>query len=463
MSRFEGENNLPNPVMFEERLEYKQKAFTVYDPIPLDMIYEKPFYGKVDKKGIPIYPTETTMTQLPGQGLILAHDFAAKAFYDLKNIIDYNIRANPGRFADLFPNGFMPVSALKNVHNLYQDHFVNTVYNVFINDYIIASRRRKVRTFPDFVKQFVRFTAAMKGIFPVSRTAFIMSPLCPQAISGLIIEIADLNAADDNIKQEEYLSKGVFTDYAKLAAVNGFYIDKNCPWRLAVNMDHPVTEKNMNSFGTSYDDGTVFEDYFYKSELYSFEDFKARMWYGYKSFSEDEDTSSYGLLHGVRNCGAPSWADVTAGQFKTIFKEGKMELISNDYEIDFQKKYSDSFFLPYYFELRLAEGGKNLSSRQHKSKLQKILKANTTSGIEVATETLEEITRQSNIYVANKDSKYPRRIKYFGKSVTSGLHSYEERDKVTLSGFDEEKPSLDFSVGELLEAEGDSHGHEDIE
>jgi len=460
MAKFEGKNNLSNPHMFEERLQYKQKAFTVYDPIPLDMIYEKPFYGKVDKKGIPIYPTEANMTQLPGQGLILAHNFAAKAFYDLKGMIDYHLRSPTGRFSNLFPSGFMPFSAFKSVHKLYQDHFVGVVYDVFINDYIIASRKRRVKNFRDFVSEFVDFAASVNAIFPISRTGYIMSPLCPHAISGLVIDIADLDASDDETKQELYLSKSAFSDYAKLAAANGFYVDKNCPWRLAVNMDHPSTSKNMSAFGTSYKNGSVFRDYFYKSELFSFEDFKARLWYGYKSFSEEEDTSSYGMVYGVKNCGAPTWASVSDGQYKTVYKAGTLELISNDYEGEFQKKYPDSFFLPFYFKLRLTEGKKELSPRKYKNQLDKIMFANRVIGLEKAMELLEVASAQSNIYVPNKNSKSPQRIKYFGKNTTSGLHSYEERDKVTLYGFSEEEPK-DFTVAEELEAEPDDWHYDD--
>lgn len=464
MPRFEGKNNLNSTQMFEERLEYKQRAFTSYDPIPLDMIYEKPFYGKVNKKGVPIYPTEINMTQLPGQGLILVHDFAAKAFNDLKSIVDFNLRTELSRFRDLFPNGFMPAAGLKNVHKLYQDHFVGTVYDVFINDYVIASRRRRIKNFSGFVREFVNFTSTVKNIFPVSRTGFMMSPFCPHAISGLIIEIADLDASDDATKQAEYLSKPSFSDYVKVAAVNGFYVDKNCPWRLAVNMDHPVTEKNMSAFGTSYEDGTVFKDYFYKSELFSFEDFKARMWYAYKSYSEDGDTASYGMLYGTKNCYAPSWAEVAAGQFKTVYREGSLETISDDFEDEFQLKYPDSFFLPYYFEMRLTESQKKLTPRQYKVKLDKILKANSMHGLETAMEVLEKATMQSDIYVKNKKSKntkYPQKIKYFGKNTTSGLHSYEERDKVTLSGFKKPESQEVFTFGEVLESEQDSVGSHD--
>ena len=462
MSRFEAKNNLSNPQMFEERLDYKQKAFTIYDPVPLDMIYEKPFYGKVDKEGRSIYPTEINMTQLPGQGLLLLHDFATKAFVDLKGVIDFNIRTKTQRFANLFPNGFVPRSATKSMHKLYQEHFVDNVYDTFINDYVIASRKSRIRTFPDFVKEFVNYTSTIKNIFPVSRTGFIMSPFCPHAISGLIVEIADMAMDDDTIKDDEYLSKEAFTDYARLAAAFGFYVDKNCPWRLAVNVDHPVTANYMAAFGTSYKDGAVFKDYFYRSEFYSYDDFKARMWYAYKSMVLDADTTWFGILHTIKNCAPPTWADVASGQFKTIPKEGFLEDVSDDFDNDFQKNYPDSFFLPYYFNIRLIESQKEFTARQHQVKLKKILRANSKKGIEKALELLEGFTQQSNIYVTKDGAPYPRRIKYFGKSVTSGLHSYEEPVKVTLYG-EVEDESAEPTLNDILEAQEPAIDPEDAE
>jgi len=429
----QGKNDLINPAMFEERLNYKQNSFSIYEPIPLDMIYEKPFYGKVDNKGRTIYPTEINMEQLPGPGLIMTHDFVAKAFFHLKDMVEYNVRSKSRRFVDLFPNGFSPKSATKNFHKLYQDHFVDTVYDPFINNYLAdLDRKRKVATFADFVKSYVDYSREVKNIFPVTKTGFIMSHDCPHAISGLIIEMEGISKDDDSLKYEGYISKPSFTEYVKLVSSFGFYVDKNCPWRIAVNLDHPrMTEKYMPSFGTSYEDGRVFDDYFLRSEYFSYEDFKSRMWYAYQDLLADVETTSFGIVNKVKNCFSPAWADLESRNYKTYSQEGFLQSISEDYDGAFQEQYPDSFFLPHYFKIRLAEGGKNLSSRQYNAKLNKILKVNKMRGIEAALDLMDHTTNQSKIYLENKKSKYPRKIKYFGKNITSGLHSYKGYDKVS--------------------------------
>ena len=111
----EADNNLENPDLFNDRLIYKQKSFLDFDVIPLDMIYEKPFYGKVDIYGTTVYPSETDMAQIPGAGLLLVHNFVAKAFNDLKRYMDTNIVSRERYFQSLFPS-FIPKSATKNFH-----------------------------------------------------------------------------------------------------------------------------------------------------------------------------------------------------------------------------------------------------------------------------------------------------------------------------------------------------------
>jgi hypothetical protein len=429
----EGKNDLNSKDMFEERLRYKRLSFNSYDPVPLDMIYEKPFYGKVDFSGYTIYPTEINMEQLPGAGLQMVHDFVHAAFVDFRNDCKWHMNGNTARFSDLFANGLTPKSATKNVHRLYQDHFVKSVYEPFINNYMIGSgRMKRVQTFQQFVESFVSYAAEVKDVLPVTRTGFIMSPLCPHAISGLIIDLETIARDDDNVKYENYISKPEFRDYVRLAASYGFYVDKNCPWRLAVNLDHPrMTQKYMPSFGTSYEDGAVFNDYFLRSEFFSYDDFKVRMWRAYQQLLVDADTTSGALITAVKNCYSPHWADIASINFKTTVQEGFLQTISEDFEGDFQTQFPDEFFLPFYFKIRLSESNKRMNIRKYKVKINNILKANKIKGLQYALDLMERMIMPSEIYVANKNQTYPRRIEYFGKNITSGLHSYKGYDNVS--------------------------------
>ena len=68
----QGYNDLENPDLFRERLFYKQDTFggnSMEDTVPIDILYEKPFYGKVDIRGRTVYPSEANMVDLPGRWL----------------------------------------------------------------------------------------------------------------------------------------------------------------------------------------------------------------------------------------------------------------------------------------------------------------------------------------------------------------------------------------------------------
>jgi len=425
-----GINSLKQPFLFEQRLLYKQKSFSrLFDPIPLDVIYEKPFYGKVDVHGTPIYPSEVNMTQLPGDGLILVLDFVAAAFNDFKAFIDKGLMSRQRVFNDLF-SSFLPKSGLKSVHQLYQDHFVNNVFNVFSNKYLnVAKINKKVKNFDNFVTEFIHFAHLMVDQFPITKTGFIVSPLCTNAISGLFIELENLPPDNDIIKYTRFLSRPSFNRYLKTAAFYGFYVDKNIPWRLAANMDSQPIKDYMARFGTSLDNNEIFSSYFYKSEYFSYESMKARLWNMYATLIVNPTSATYGTIYEIKNCPVAVWNDVGSNSYNTKIKEGMREGISLNFDEEFTKQYSDEYFLPIYLKLRLAESNIKYNKRQLTSAIKRTLDFYRAYGIEAAANHIGKIAMRTNIYKKIPiDKKAPYRIKYFGGGTPSGLHSYEASD-----------------------------------
>jgi len=436
-----GTNSLEASALFEQRLRYREESFSrLFDPTPLDILYEKPFYGKVDIYGTPIYPSEINMVQLPGPGLILALDFVAAAFRDFKHFIDKCAVAKGKSFADLFPS-FTPKSATQNFHQMYNDHFVKNVFNVFSNSYIqVPKINRKIKNFDDLTREFLQFAKMMVGEFPITKTGFIVSPHCTNAISGLFIELSGPPYDNDLVKFERFISKPSFNDYIKAASGFGFYVDKNIPWRIAVNMDSPVTKDYMTAFGVSLDDNSVFSSYFYESEYFSYESMKARLFNLYSILMANPRSRTYGSVYETKNCPIATWDSVLNGNYKIITKETQREPIPVYYDQKeipvnfegpppetFDKKYNDEYFLPIYFQLRLAESKIRYRQREYKSHMRKILNFYKVFGAESAVSYIGHLTKQTKIYEKIPDDrKPPYNIKYFGDSTSSGLYSYAE-------------------------------------
>jgi len=421
-----GSNNIKEPFLFEQRLLYKQKSFSnLFDPTPLDIIYEKPLYGKVDIYGTPIYPSEIDMTQIPGDGLMLTLNFVAAAFNDFKGFVDRALKSDQRVFGDIF-SSFVPKSATENVHQVYNDHFVKNVFEVFVNEYIkVPKINKRIRNFNNLVTEFLHFTEMMSNQFPVTKTGFIVSPFCTNAISGLFIEMDMLPYDNDATKYRKYLSRPSFNRYLKTADAFGFYVDKNIPWRIAVNMDSPVTIDYMNAFGVSLNDNSVFSNFFYKSEYFSYESIKARLWNIYVTLITNPESQTYGTEYKVKNHSAALWADVASNSYETCITEGLREPVSLDFENEFKEKYNDEYFLPLYFKLRLKESKIEFKQQQFTSAMKKISNLHRAYGIQIAVSYMGELLKKTNIYeMPPIDKMPPYKIKYFGESTSSGLYSY---------------------------------------
>ena len=419
-----GSNSIKEPFLFEQRLLYKQKSFSrLFDPTPLDTIYEKPFYGKVDIYGTPVYPSEIDMAQIPGDGLLLTLNFVAAAFRDLKEHVDWALKSEQRIFNDLF-SSFMPKAATKNIHQTYHDHFVKNVYEVFMNGYIkVPKINKKIKNFDNFITEFTHFTRMMSSQFPITKTGFIVSPFCPNAISGLFIELEMQPQDSDYIKYTRFLSQPSFNRFLKVADSFGFYVDKNVPWRIAANMDSPITINYMNAFGVGIKDNSVFSNFFYKSEYFSYESIKARLWNIYVTLITNSQT--YGTEYKVKNYTPAPWVDIASNKYETCISEGYREVVSLDFENEFKEKYNDEYFLPVYFKLRLEESKIEFKQRHFTAAMKKILNLYRAYGIQPAISYMSELLKKTNIYeIPPIDKIPPYRIKYFGDATSSGLYSY---------------------------------------
>ena len=454
----QGVNSLKSSKMFEQRLLYKQKSFSrLFDLTPLDTIYEKPFYGKVDTRGVPVYPSEADMEQLPGAGLNLALDFVVSAFKDFKFFVDKALASNERVFNDLF-SSFVPKSATQNIHQVYNDHFVENVFEVFANEYMnIPKISRRVRTFDDFVQEFLHFARDVAREFPITKTGFILSPFCPNAISGLFIELETLPCDNDAVKYECFLSRPSFSRYLKAASGYGFYVDKNAPWRIAANLDSPAMTgakfKNgdesgaayMAQYGVSIKDNSLFSSYYYESEYFSYESIKARLWNLYTTLLMNPNTKTYGSVYETRNCTMAIWRNLADNKYSTKMSDGFREQIPAYFDqeafakaqkdgfvatgetmpVTFVETYTDDYFLPFYLKLRLIESQISYKERDFKSAIKKIFNYRDAFSIQAAVSHIGELTNKTNIYAQPfSDDAPPYKIKYFGDSISSGLYSY---------------------------------------
>ena len=82
-----GSNGLSALAMFEEREYYKVAIYPseFEAPVPFDLWYKRPLFGKIDPKGNPMFPLKSHMKQLVSDNSnVWVMDFVADAFRDFQ-------------------------------------------------------------------------------------------------------------------------------------------------------------------------------------------------------------------------------------------------------------------------------------------------------------------------------------------------------------------------------------------
>jgi hypothetical protein len=227
---------------------------------------------------------------------------------------------------------------------------------------------------------------------------------------------------DDAVNYEKFISKDGFELYAQAAANYGFYVNKNAPWQIVMNLDSPQAATYMIPYGISVDDNSLFSTYFYKVELFDYESIKRYLYNSYKIFLLGGN--EYYEENKVCNYIASFHEQVSANKYTTVSTTIARETISDDYK-EFEKTYEDHMFLEAFYKIRLREAGMKLSATKMKSDLKKMSDYQKVFGIKGALAHIATVTKQTKIYEKPPiDGKYPYKIKYFGKKTISGLHAH---------------------------------------
>ena len=252
-----------------------------------------------------------------------------------------------------------PISSLRakkgwsSTNSLYHKH-MQLIFSKFGSKFLKEKGRwEKVDSFESFIKFWMEAAnQIVTGEMPITRTAFIKSPLCPVTTSGLIIEIDNADHSND-MEKIKYLENPNFGIYRKMAASHGFLIDKNAPWRLVANVASKYMLGLLAKNGISPPTvDKMFETYYYKSHHLDIEDLKIRLFEYYKDY-----VNTFPVFLETKMQGGKSFS---CNVRRRSITWGEME-----------KRYSPKFWLRMYLYLRAKEEKINMSQTQFERKVNK--------------------------------------------------------------------------------------------
>jgi|10_taG_2_1085330.scaffolds.fasta_scaffold00382_15 hypothetical protein len=243
-------NNLGTEETFILRKLYKERAYPVSGPRSLDLWYDKTLYGKIDRKEDAVTPKPSMMKQLPSLGgTYFVINFVADAFVAMTDALRKGMAYGN---VDTRASVYAPIQvrhAAESATNTYYE-YLEILDKVFVETYILAANRSdEITNFDLFIESYVRYLYERVPFVPITKSSFVLSKYAIPNISGLVIEIDTENHANDMTKKRSWIDDLNFPLIRKTAQEYGFMIDKNAPWRFVADLSSPFMQKYATAYG----------------------------------------------------------------------------------------------------------------------------------------------------------------------------------------------------------------------
>ena len=362
-------NDLGTEETFILRKLYKDKAFPTTGPRSLDLWYDKPLYGKIDRVENAATPKPSVMTQLPSlNGTYFAVNFVTDAFVAMSDALRRGVAYGN---VDTRGSVYAPMQitrAAESATNTYYQ-YLEILDKTFVETYILAKNRAdEITNFDLYMKNYLRYLYERVPFVPINKSSFVLSKYAIPNIGGLMIEVDIESHADDKTKKRSWIDDPNFELIRKTAQEYGFMIDKNAPWRFVADLSSPFMQKYATSYGVHFKPGSasnIFDTHYdlvYNSDINLLKKFFK---VSYEAFYDRYPRYTRKTTQFCKN--SPT--------IDTQLLPREM-LDAQHYN----NKYTDSYWVQIYFNLRLREVGIPLTEPRRKVMIRQMLKLLPTLG-----------------------------------------------------------------------------------
>ena len=214
----------------------KDWAYPTEGVRPIDLYYDKQFYGRVDESQNAVYiPDFSMLGQLIAPSSttpLFALDFVAKAFNDLRR--HYSKAVAFGRVGEsTYLNKLEAKKGLVDPNIEYRN-YLDVYFSSFHSQLIRTKKEQNVVKFGDYVAEFIAYVMERTAEFPFTRTKFIKSNNSSIATTGLAIQVSLLKPS--LVNKDAWIEDSNFDFYRNAAALFGFMVDENRPWTLIADV-----------------------------------------------------------------------------------------------------------------------------------------------------------------------------------------------------------------------------------
>ena len=236
------------------------------------------YFGKINHSGDIVWLSESNLKEVRStrSEVIFAVDFVADAFSDLQKHMKMANLASGGLSELRKPEarkGWLSPSVA-------YGEFLETLYDGLVTNWFVQNvhgtcalrREHRILDMSSFVKATLELIIEGQGKLPLTKSAFIGSKYFSRLGSGLCLELSTKDHGSDNLKAA-WIEDPNFQFFKAAAQNHGFALDKNAPWRLVADINHPSMKKYMEKYDVT--PNNLFKKYYYRSFSKDIKELKA--------------------------------------------------------------------------------------------------------------------------------------------------------------------------------------------
>ena len=247
-------------------------------------------YGRTDLSNHVVYPDETKMRHYDNA---LVFDFVAECLEEMKDYINTSITSETldPSIGNIFPlkieSGYRDIHT---EHASYMQGLINSFYRKMVN----TGATRGITTYRDFESRFIDHVRSQPTGLVFTKNHYHSSKYGSPMMSGLFIETKILAHDDDSAKVSLVVDDN-FPYYVETARRHGFFVDKNAPWRLVVDIRSCYVRNKLKKRGVK-NLSNFFETYYtqsHETEVNNTAMFFKEMWNSYCTAEPSVDKLVY--------------------------------------------------------------------------------------------------------------------------------------------------------------------------
>lgn len=341
---------------------YKDLAFPITGPRSIDFWYEKPLYGKIDRRENSVVPKKSVLKQIPSlNGTHFAVDFVVDAFSAMSSALRKGIAYGN---VDTRGSVYAPMEvtrAVESTTNAYYE-YLEIIDKAFIENYVFTRNRiDEITNFDLYIKNYMLFLYDRVPFVPINKSSFVLSKYAIPNISGLVIEVDTEDHAKDSTKKRSWIDDPNFELIRKTAQEYGFMVDKNAPWRFVADLSSPFMQKYGEIYGVHPEPGSasnIFDTHYnlvYNDDVNLLKKFFK---VSYEGFYDRHPTYTKRVEKSCKGIPTVSTMDMARKRL-----DGQA----------YNRKYTDAYWIQVYFNLRLREIGIPLTEPRRKVMIKQML------------------------------------------------------------------------------------------